>query len=77
MKIGNQAEHFSDVSRLNYYTLALFYARMLYVFFAVTPLANLRQFLIYTLIFGVTPIGCLRSVNLTPCFLFFRNTSRA
>jgi hypothetical protein len=37
----------------NNYTLALFYARTFYVFFALTPLANLHHFLIYTLSYSV------------------------
>jgi len=91
MKIGNQAEHFGDVSLLKLpgqllHVGLVLRPNVLRLFclnapFQLTPLLNLHSF-----IFGVTPIGWLRSVTLNALFLmgisvmiyahFFRNTSR-
>jgi hypothetical protein len=61
MKIRNQADHLSDVSRFKVpgqqlgvgLVLRQFVSRL----FALTALANLHRFLLYALIFGLTPFG--------------------
>jgi hypothetical protein len=44
----------------------LLHAALVLHLLALTPLASIHQFLIYALIFGLTPFGWLRSVTLTP-----------